>query len=151
MSPKLTLPERASRPTAFRRRSGTAALEFVIVLPVLLVVVVGATDLGRVMYFENVLSNAAREGAAYGATHQYTDYTYDNWETRVDARTREEAAHLPAFDDGLLTVDIDAEEDLDGSRRVRVDVVYPFELIIHWPGWPNQITLSRHVTMRAHR
>jgi hypothetical protein len=44
-------------------------VEFAILLPIFLLVVVGIFDLGRVIYTLSALHNAAREGARYGAVH----------------------------------------------------------------------------------
>ena len=40
-----------------------ALVEFALLLPILLVLILGAMDLGRVFYYKIVLTNAAREGA----------------------------------------------------------------------------------------
>ena len=40
-----------------------ALVEFALLLPLLLVLILGAMDLGRVFYYKIVLTNAAREGA----------------------------------------------------------------------------------------
>ena len=40
-----------------------ALVEFALLLPILLVLILGAMDLGRVFYVKTVLTNAAREGA----------------------------------------------------------------------------------------
>jgi hypothetical protein len=40
-------------------------VEFALLLPLLLVLILGAMDLGRVFYYMIVLTNAAREGANY--------------------------------------------------------------------------------------
>src|SRR5579885_2537748 len=79
-------------------RAGTAAVEFVIVLPALIAIVIGITDLSRVRYTENVLMNAAWTGAAYGATHQVTSYNSSDWKSTVISRVQEEAANIPSFD-----------------------------------------------------
>jgi len=42
-----------------------ALVEFALLLPLLLVLIIGAMDLGRVFYFKIILTNAAREGANY--------------------------------------------------------------------------------------
>jgi Flp pilus assembly protein TadG len=44
---------------------GQAVLEFALVLPMLLLLIVGALEFGRVYFVKIVLTNAAREGAYY--------------------------------------------------------------------------------------
>lgn len=53
------------QPTASRRqkRTGAAAVEFAVVAPVMFMVVMGMFELGRAMSIQQVLTNAAREGA----------------------------------------------------------------------------------------
>jgi Flp pilus assembly protein TadG len=46
-----------------RRERGAAALEMAIVLPLLLVLIGGIVDLGRLFFAEIMVTNAAREGA----------------------------------------------------------------------------------------
>jgi len=50
------------------RRIGQALTEFAIVLPVLLLVLVGIVEFGRVLFIYTNLFNAAREGVRYGIT-----------------------------------------------------------------------------------
>jgi Flp pilus assembly protein TadG len=52
-----------------RRRDhrGQALVEFALVLPILLLLIFGLVDLGRAIYAQNALSEAAREGARYGS------------------------------------------------------------------------------------
>jgi Flp pilus assembly protein TadG len=52
---------------------GQSLLEMVLLLPLLLVLVVGALEFGRLFYSKIVITNAAREGAYYLATHP-SDY-----------------------------------------------------------------------------
>jgi Flp pilus assembly protein TadG len=49
-----------------RSRSGQAAVEFALVLPLLFVVLFGAVEFGVGMYDKAVLTNASREGARAG-------------------------------------------------------------------------------------
>lgn len=56
-------PVRASR----KAEEGGALVELVLVLPVLLLVFVGAIDFARVFYVSQDLNNAARAGAQYGS------------------------------------------------------------------------------------
>ena len=46
---------------------GQAAVELSLLLPVLLLLAFGLLDLGRVFYYQEAITNAAREGARYGA------------------------------------------------------------------------------------
>jgi Flp pilus assembly protein TadG len=50
-----------------RSARGAALVEFVVALPVLLAVLIGTIDLGRVFYMAMAVTNAARAGAQYGA------------------------------------------------------------------------------------
>lgn len=52
---------RAGPPHRPRKRSGVAMLEFAIVLPILLMLVLGIIEMGRVMMLNQVVTNANRE------------------------------------------------------------------------------------------
>jgi Flp pilus assembly protein TadG len=62
--PTKTLPFFSSK-----KNNGQAVLEMVLILPILLVLVVGALELGRVYFAKIVIKNAAREGAYYLSLH----------------------------------------------------------------------------------
>jgi Flp pilus assembly protein TadG len=49
------------------RGRGQALVEFSLVFPLMLLLVFGLIDLGRLVYTNNALSEAAREGARYGS------------------------------------------------------------------------------------
>jgi Flp pilus assembly protein TadG len=63
-----------------RRASGAAAVEMALVLPLLLFVVFGVVDFGRMLNAQLTLTQAAREGARAAALGQSAD-------TRVQAAT----------------------------------------------------------------
>lgn len=50
---------------------GQALVEFALALPIFLLIVFGAIDLGRFVYGHSTLSQAAREGARLGAVEAY--------------------------------------------------------------------------------
>lgn len=64
-------PKKLSKENNFTRAQ--ALVEFALLLPILLVLILGAMDLGRVFYFKIVLTNAAREGANY-LSRNHGDY-----------------------------------------------------------------------------
>ncbi len=52
-----------------RRSRGQSVAEFAVVLPIMLLILAGAVDLGRAFYAYVAVENAAKEGAFYGARH----------------------------------------------------------------------------------
>ena len=50
-----------------RSDAGTSLIEMAVVLPLLVLMVLGVADFGRMLYHAITLSHAARAGAAYGA------------------------------------------------------------------------------------
>jgi len=61
---------------AVRRRvdcqSGQSLMEFAIILPLLLLLLVGVIEIGRYAYASILVGNAARAGAAFGAQDHFT-------------------------------------------------------------------------------
>lgn len=49
-----------------KTRLGQAMVEFALVIPLIVLIVMGIFDLGRAVYAYNVVASAAREGARYG-------------------------------------------------------------------------------------
>lgn len=76
-----------TRPRLTRRpRRGAAAVEFAIVVPLLLMFVLGIIEYGRMLQVANVTTNASREGARYAAQA----------DTTVDAATTYTKDYLSA-------------------------------------------------------
>jgi hypothetical protein len=53
-----------------QRRRGQSLVEFALILPVFLLVLMGILDLGRAVYYSSTLSNTARETARRGIVDQ---------------------------------------------------------------------------------
>ena len=132
-------------------RGGASAVELACILPVVIALALGTVDLGRVAHYENVLSNAARVGADYGATHRLYSYNRTQWESRIIARVQQEAAHVPQFDASRLEVLVETIVQADGTLRIDVEAAYPFEMIVDWPGLPRDIDLRRRVCEQEYR
>lgn len=54
-------------PALMRDRAGAAAAEMALVIPLLLVLLLGAFELGHFFYYEHVVQKAVRDGARYAA------------------------------------------------------------------------------------
>ena len=64
---------------------GQSLVEFALLLPLLLLLVIGAMDIGRIFYYKMVLTNAAREGANYLAYYpDDADNTYEAIEAEAE-------------------------------------------------------------------
>lgn len=50
-------------------QEGAAAVEFAIVLPLLMLLTLGALDMGHMFYIDHLITNASREGARYAAKY----------------------------------------------------------------------------------
>jgi Flp pilus assembly protein TadG len=138
-------------PTHSPRRAGTAAVELAMALPVLLLIVLGCVDYGRVMYDAIALENAVGAGSDYAATHRFTDYTKPTWETRVRERISDEMQGVPHFDSASLTVAVTSETGPDDGVRVTITATYPFHPVVDWPGLPNSVTLRHRVSAWQYR
>ncbi|MBU0491674.1 MAG: pilus assembly protein [Chloroflexi bacterium] len=79
-----------------KREPGQSIVEFALILPVLLLLIFGFLDLGRAVYTQSVMANAAREGARVGIIS-----TRSNADIRAAVRDR---AIGVALTDGDITI-----------------------------------------------
>ena len=93
-------------------QAGQSLIEFAIIVVVLMLIVVGIIDFSRAVYARNVIANAAREAARYGATQpQDTAGIYQK------AR-----AVMAGLDGDQLVVAV----TYPGVEQIQVDVTYTF-------------------------
>lgn len=59
----------------YRSRSGAAAAEMALVLPLLLTLMLGSAELGNYYMNEHSLAKAVRDGARFAARQDFTNYT----------------------------------------------------------------------------
>ena len=127
--------------------SGQGLVEFVLVLPVLILILFGALDLGRAFHAMIVITNAAREGARYGTLHPAN--TSPNF-TIIRTVAIDEAANSGIVINPLQVQVTCSDADLDAScdrgQPITVTVQYTFDLILG-AFFPSSIPLSRSVEM----
>ena len=140
-----------------RRRRGAVAVEFAIILPLLVTIVLGCVDFGRFAYSYIALTNAARAGAAVGSMNVYSTSTLGRWTTMVVDAAAEEMSGQTGFDKTKLQVTVTSIADGDALRLKRVQVVarYPFKTIVNWPWLPTgdgaDMMMKRTVVLRSIR
>jgi hypothetical protein len=146
---------RRSRPPSDRHpRRGAAAIEFGIILPLFITIVLGCVDFGRFAHSYIAVSHAARAGAGHGMMKRVTAATMANWQNEIRQAVQDEMAHVMASDTLDVTdlqVTATHATDPNGLWRVRVVVVYPFETVVAWPVLPGRVDMRRAVEMRGIR
>ena len=96
---------------------GNAVVEFALVLPILLLVLFGITELGRMIMTTNVLNTASREGARLASVSPMSD------SLSVQARVSEVLA-AARIEPSAIVVEYDA-----AAHSVRVEVTSDFEIL----------------------
>ncbi len=120
------------------RERGQELVEFALTFPILFTLLMGILDMGRAVYYNSVLYNAAREGARYGVINP------------SDAGGIDTAARnlAPGLDPSILTV---ASNQPD-AKTIQVTLTYTFTpvtpLVATFFGASN-VTLSSQATMRV--
>jgi Flp pilus assembly protein TadG len=135
-------------------RRGAAAVEFALILPLLITLVLGCIDFGRFAYYYIAVTNAARAGASYGIMNNYTSSTYSTWVANITQAARDEIAQQKE-PGKTLSVTVSTSRESTGLRRVQVLASYPFTTIVPW-NWtglaiPSSVNLQRQVEMRLIR
>lgn len=134
-----------------RRRTATAAVELVLVLPLLIIVIGGMVDLGRIVEGNLTLSNAVRVGADYASANRYQPDTSAAWKGRIRDAVLLDAVNLKGFDPSQLTVDVSVVEEAEYHTIVEVTASIPMPVNLFWFGPSSQVLLRHSVTTRQIR
>ena len=124
------------RPSKARRLAnselGQSLVELALVLPVILLLLLGIMEGGRIFSSYLELQNAAREGARHAAVSCTTMLVADEqvpaWATSVLTPWLE--SRLVSLNPGSLTVELSRMSDADGSEVwVELDLKYSLEVV----------------------
>ncbi len=111
-----------------RRRPAQAGLEFALAMPILLLLILGVLDAGRVVIAAVSLNNAAREGARYAALHVY-DGTCSNASANCLVEVRGIVANVALGVDTTQLRPFTVSVTGTPPSIVRVALSYPFAAI----------------------
>lgn len=133
-----------------RRRRGAALAELALTLPLLLFLLVAATDFARAFHDSVIVTDRARLGALAASQNVGTPGS-----PRDDASWRAAILAAVAADGGELATPpavVIAPSALSqvptGNPYVAITVTSPFRTVMSYPGIPSQLTISRTVRMR---
>jgi Flp pilus assembly protein TadG len=154
---------------------GTNLLEFAMMLPLLLLILLGALEMGRVFFIRIALTSAAQAGAQYGAQTSGTALDYVAMQDAAEAdfggtfgldmgfqlqgEPQTPCFYYSCWDGSVESdqtdcvqneVDVTAPE-CTGTRLiqyVRVDTTVNFQSLFDYPGFPSTFTMNGHAVMR---
>jgi Flp pilus assembly protein TadG len=112
--------------TPIRRRGerGAALIEAAITVPIILLISVGIFEFGRAYQTQQVLTNAAREGARLAVLEGPTDA-----EVRARVNSYLTGGGLTALADG--NIDVNRTLPFNGSSTAsQVTITYPFQFMV---------------------
>lgn len=138
----------------WRCESGASLVEFALVLPVLVVLLIGLVEVGRYTYFSILAANAARAGAQYGA--QDTQHAGDTPgminAAKLDGQSLSQwsvtANPLCSVNGGALGT-CSSPPATGTIYYVSVQVNGTFQPLLHYPGIPSGVTISGNSVMRV--
>jgi Flp pilus assembly protein TadG len=140
-----------------RNRTGTATIELALLLPLLLLIALGAVDFGRVFYMGVEVANAARAGVQYGAQDlgHSTDYTGMQTAALNDGKDipgmSATASRWCQCAGGTPT---SCAASYCGAASVpavyvQVNTSATFNTLMKYPGVPSTVTLNKQAIMRV--
>ncbi|TQJ41749.1 TadE-like protein [Arthrobacter sp. SLBN-112] len=146
MKQKHNQPRQCSRNT---REAGAVAVEFALILPIFLVLVLGIAEMGRAFNIQVSLSEAAREAARYAAIH--------NAESSYSASSAQAAGVAAAPSVGLSASDIGIAFTTGASCSTTGNAVATVTYSTPWmtgfpaliPGMPATLSIQGKGVMRC--
>ena len=153
-----------------RRQRGSVLAEFAVCIPVILLMVLGAIDFGRVWTLATASANAAQAGAQYGAQSVPLSADLVGIRAAVVSDLQSSVVLRAGADDGgpVITdftitperycecsngVGIGCTDTCFGGAKplvfVSVQVASTFKTLFDYPGIPSEIPVTRAAVLRA--
>jgi Flp pilus assembly protein TadG len=138
-----------------KARKGGAAVELAVAFPLLLLLLIGVVDYGRVFYTSVTVSNAARAGAEWG--QQTSGNSVDTAGMRTFAQFDGNDAGAIVFGARLYcecVVDVETACNFCAggvapNAYVEVTATKVVNMLLRYPGLPASITVTRKATFRS--
>jgi Flp pilus assembly protein TadG len=138
----------ASQPDRRRGRDGSrgqSLLELALIAPILIILMLGVIDYGRVYFAFVSVTNGARNGAHYASQSPSAAQDLQGIRNAVLGDTSELLDTSPTNPDVTVVTGTDSQ----GRLYADVTVTYTFTTIFPWPGLPNSFQVERTVRARV--
>jgi Flp pilus assembly protein TadG len=154
-SKSLTLPN-----TTIRDDIGQAFVELALVLPIYILLLVGAAEVGRLVYASIEVSNAARAGVAYGSQNHITASDTPN----IQLAATKEASNITSLSTPVVSQSCACSNGTSITcanagttctspahiiEYVQVQTSASVDTMFKFPGIPSSITLRGFANMRV--
>lgn len=139
-----------------RTNNGAIAVEFAAILPVLVLLGLGIFELSTIALEQNTIESAAKAGVQYGTQDFSTANDPDGMVQAAlnDIGTTSEPVNVSARqycscpNDGELPCTDSCKDGSYSPMYVQVNVQTTKDLLFHYPGFPDSISLSATSEMR---
>jgi Flp pilus assembly protein TadG len=139
---------------------GQAFVELALVMPIFILLLLGAAELGRLAYASIEVTNAARAGVAYGAQNHTTASDVSGIRLAATKDSGDVTTMAPpavtqscSCSDGTAITCANAGTNCINPARiieyVQVSTSAPVDTVFHFPGIPNTVTMQGQAIMRV--
>lgn len=122
---------------------GQSAVEFALLLPVLMLVLFGMLDLGRLFFAAITIANAARVGARYATQHPS-----DSNGIIAAAQAEAQGQGIVLTDPTTSSVTVSCPQGCGSGQPIQVTVSYSLTLVMGFV-LPSPVSMSNSVQMLA--
>ncbi len=140
-----------------KEQKGASAIEFALVLPLLLIIVFGIIEFSILFYDKAMLTNASREGARLGIVYRYNTSgpNHPNDGEIIAVVNQYAQNHLINFDAGAVITPLIQRTGDSSGDSLTVSLSYPYNFLVFsnllsliGAAAPNLITLNALTIMR---
>ena len=124
---------------------GQALVELALIAPILIILMLGVIDYGRVYFAYISVTNGARIGADYAAIGP----TQAADTAAIKAAALGDTGDLLAQSSTNPDVTVTTANDSQGRLYADVTMTYTFSTLFPWPGLPTSINVERTVRSRV--
>ena len=124
---------------------GQALVELALIAPILIILMLGVIDYGRVYFAYVSVTNGARVGADYAAIGP----TQAADTAAIKAAALGDTGDLLAQSSTNPDVTVTTANDSQGRLYADVTMTYTFSTLFPWPGLPTSINVERTVRSRV--